>query len=301
MESQTNPLENGIIHNENRLGRDQFLKSAVKQIGKWSLKSLPFIGIFSAEIAEAQTSTGLTTVGSLQFLLSMAYLQDQFYSPSTPYPFYNNSYAEYAAIQQIQIQEKAQISFLQNAIKGLGGTPNSAPASGYNFAAITSLKDTTGSYPGYSTNYPIFLTVAQLIEDIVNRAYLGQLQNLANNPSLLNQIAGMNSLHARHSAFFRKVRSGSLYSITQDTLSPATPIKPWVTEAASNAAGNPFTINTYSISANTQAYSGEDQTNQAQIELKSIINADLATESFDEPLSYYSASSLLNSFLQPTS
>ena len=112
-------------------------------------------------------------------------------------------------------------------------------------------------------------------------------------------------MHARHSAFIRQVRGNSINKVVQDQSIPPTPLKPWVTEAGTNASGSSImNSSNLLVSVSTQAYSGEDQSTQAQIYLPDLnnnpfITADIATESFDEPLSTLSASSILNSFIAP--
>lgn len=296
-----------------KMGRNQFLESTFKKLVIGALGSGSFMGLLFDGQVEAQNGTLESPLQALEFLLKMAYLQDQFYSPSKPYSFLTSDLTEYPIIQSIQNQEKAQIIFLQNAITSLGGTPSNEPPSGYyNFAALTSLTSGISSYPDYASFYPTFLAVAQLIEDTVNRAYLGQIPYLLGNTNLLNQISGLNSVHARHSAFIRQIRGNNpymgnlIYQVTQSSSIPSVPLKPWVSQAGIIAAGNTIPNSSgLQYSVNTSVYTGEDITTQALISILNLnkvaaINENIATESFDEPLSYYSTLSILNSFIAPT-
>ncbi len=275
-------------------------------------------------MASQSTSSGTSVQieNVLQFLLQLAFWQDQFYSPN-PALGYLSTVGEAVAFAQIQKQEKEQIIFLQTTIQSLGFTPMAANAQ-YNFQAVNT-QNQTGLFPYYLSDYNTFLNIAQLIEDTVVKAYIGQINNLFGNNQLINQVCGMMTLHARQSAFIRTIRgnisaNSNIYSVTQQSLSESSPIplKPWLTQSDIIAAGTPFSVNTtvngvsqtlYTLAVPTLPYNGnggsdigESNTVQANINIINLnnqtsITSDVATESFDEPLSQATTLNIVNSFL----
>ncbi len=251
------------------------------------------------ETASAFSTMNITRTEEsiLQFLLQISYWQDFFYSPTTPYPAISGV-PESATISTIQIQAKAQINFLINAISSLGFITIAPPlASFYDFSAKT-ISNTIGTYPDFSTNYTTFLSVSQLIEDTSARAYLGQIQYLVGNKAIIGQISGFMSIHARKAAFFRKVIS--LLGVLQGNTSPGNlPLKPWITGEGNDASGYP--VNNI-IGASPLIYNGESNAIQSQINIVGLnnnasITLDVATESFDQPLSSEDTLNIVNSFL----
>jgi|GEM_PF-3135184 len=278
------------------IARDEFLLSGLDQLKQALLVMAPLLGLLWPEETKAQSVLTYNEENVLQFLYQMALIQVNFYTPSNS-PILSNSLNEYAAFQNILAQETSQMNFLGNTITDLGYKTLGGNLS-FNFQA---------SFPNYNTNYEVFLIAAQFIEDTVNRAYLGQIQYLAGNKSLINLISGLNSMHSRHSAFIRQVRSlpiGGGYSQTSINNGQSFPLKPWVTWKDLTAEGNsPSTNYTNLLNEAATAYSGEDNTTQGQVPLTNanpIISPDIASESFDQPLSTSASSNLLDSLLSST-
>ncbi|MFD2571132.1 ferritin-like domain-containing protein [Spirosoma soli] len=130
----------------------------------------------------------------------------------------------------------------------LGGQAVRKP--GFDFTA-------KGAFPNPFTNYQVFLTLAQAFEDTGVRAYKGQAPRLINNDPILTAALQIHSVEARHAARVRDLRGQ----------------KGWITGYRS--PGVPDAI-----------YSGEDNTNQAGIDIRvNGVPFENATEAWDEPLS----------------
>ena len=223
-------------------------------------------------------------------------------SPETPYFSVQGSNL-IAAIQIIQKQESAQLSFFISELMNLGISATSLPNPAYDYRAVTTTSP-SGFYHNFSTNLLTFLNLVQILEDTTTRAYLGQVPYLLGNPTLLVQVSGLMSIHARRAAFFRNLefQNGILQpeSISANsTLSQG--LKPWVSRDGTFASGLPSATDSIP-SANTIPYTGEALSVQSQINIininnKSQIDLNAATESFDEPLSSLSVMAIVNSFL----
>ncbi|WP_242926773.1 ferritin-like domain-containing protein [Pontibacter vulgaris] len=190
-----------------------------------------------------------TIVDTLQFALTLEYLEDEFYRLGLASPAVQAE--NRAVIQQISKHEAAHVKFLQDAIKSLNATPVTKPT--FDFSA-------KGNFPTWNSDPAVFLAIAQAFEDTGVRAYKGQAGNLVGSNAVLTAALQIHSVEARHAAEIRRIRG----------------LKSWIT-GNERGAGMP---------AATQAvYNGEEVTTQAGVNIVSgNISSAAATEAFDEPL-----------------
>jgi hypothetical protein len=196
----------------------------------------------------------------LNYALTLEYLEAEFYKMGNEASGLIPAGAPAMAIKTIGDHETSHVAFLQTAITASGGTPVSKP----NFDLTAG-----GTFSDVFTNYTTFLAVAQTFEDTGVRAYKGQASNpnlMANN-DVLTAALNIHSVEARHASHIRQMRKANGFG----------DVKPWITGKDSG------------IGAVVQAsYNGEENTNQAGIEIVNIngqsISASAASEAFDEPL-----------------
>ncbi len=280
------------------LNRTYFLRNGMKKIKSLIPKIAPILSILFPFSAKSQNLNARSEVSILQYFLRISYLQNQFYTPALTYSSLIGK-PELPAFIQIQAQVKAHINFFQNTIISLGASPIS-DAIFYDFTLRTALGQ-PGVYQDLTTNYETFLKVAQIMEDTVSRAYLGQISYLVGLGDQVNVISGIHSLHTRHAAFIRNTRAE--LGIIQDSATPpatSTPLKSWVTLSGITALGIDSVVN----QNNTSPYNGEDLNQISQINLvdlnkQNLITDIVASESFDQPLTSTDALQILNSFSVP--
>jgi hypothetical protein len=226
----------------------------IKKAGDFSLKAalatLPLALTFIPRIAKAQTSS---VVDTLNFALLLEYLERDFYKmgldasgliPST----------DQTVFMQIYKHEAAHVEFLKSA---LGSAQGDVPV--FDFTA-------GGMFPTGFSDYAVFLTLSQALEDTGVRAYKGQAGNLQEADDVLTAALQIHSVEARHASVVRRLRA------KRSNME----IKGWITNAESNGAPE-------------ASYQGEDNTTHAGLDLNSIsslsdISMEAKTESFDEPL-----------------
>jgi len=252
--------------------RRNTLRSFSKIGGRIALTALPLAlgGMFK----KAYGQTGAPTIVEvLNFALTLEYLEAGFYTTAVATSGLIPAGDATAAITTIRDHENAHVAFLKSTITALSGTPVDKPD--FDFTA-------GGAFPGVFSDYPTFLAVAQTFEDTGVRAYKGQAGNLISNNTVLTAALQIHSVEARHASHIRKMRS----LVANDTS-----IKSWIT-------GN----STAGIGAAVQAsYNGEENTTQAGVAIVNIggqsINADAASESFDEPLSMDAVLMIVDPFI----
>jgi hypothetical protein len=147
-----------------------------------------------------------------------------------------------------------------NTLKSVLGS-NAVAKPNFDFTAHGTFPD-----PFASSNYAIFLALAQAFEDTGVRAYKGQAPNLMSNKTVLTAALNIHSVEARHASHIRRLRGQA----------------GWITE---NSRGD--------LPAVAQAiYNGEELDTQANVKITGLsadgvtISANAATEAFDEPLGY---------------
>ncbi|RYY86231.1 MAG: ferritin-like domain-containing protein [Chitinophagaceae bacterium] len=225
-------------------------------------------------------------VDVLNFALKLEYLEAEFYTRGVAAAGLIPAGAATGAMTTIRDHENAHVAFLRTAIAGLGGTAIARP--NFDFSAGGG----SGNGPlgnNTFTNYPVFLAVAQTFEDTGVRAYKGQAPNLISNNDVLTAALNIHSVEARHASHIRQMRraNGSL---------AAGGIKPWITLNQSNIDTGNSGLN----SAIQASYNGEEVTTQAMVNIvTSAINADRASEAFDEPLTMAQVVTIVTPFFAP--
>jgi hypothetical protein len=239
--------------------RRQAMKDFGRMAGKVALAAaVPFALGSIFKKAYGQSTASLFDV--LNYALTLEYLEAEFYKMGNGASGLIPAGAPAMAIKTIGDHETSHVAFLQTAITASGGTPVSKP----NFDLTAG-----GTFSDVFTNYTTFLAVAQTFEDTGVRAYKGQASNpnlMANN-DVLTAALNIHSVEARHASHIRQMRKANGFG----------DVKPWITGKDSG------------IGAVVQAsYDGEENTNQAGIEIVNIngqsISASAASEAFDEPL-----------------
>ena len=209
----------------------------------------------------------------LNYALTLEYLEAEFYQKALAASGLIPAGPAYNAIKTIGDHEKQHVAFLQTAISAAGGTPVNQPT--FDLTA-------GGAFANVFSDYATFLAVAQTFEDTGVRAYKGQAANpnlMANN-DVLTAALNIHSVEARHASHIRQMRKANGFG----------DVKPWITGKDSG------------IGAAVQAsYDGEENTNQAGVEIVNIngqkISIDAATEAFDEPLTMAQVLAIVGPFI----
>jgi hypothetical protein len=237
-------------------------RSAMKQfstIGKRiALASIPFAlgSMFNKSYGQ---SGNAVLFDVLNYALTLEYLEAEFYTKGSATAGLIPSGAPATAIQTIRDHENAHVNFLKTAITEAGGTPVAKPT--FDFTA-------GGAFADVFSNYATFLAVAQTFEDTGVRAYKGRAAEIVGGGDYLTAALNIHSVEARHASHIRQMRRNNGQAPT---------LKPWITGKESG------------IGAAVQAsYNGEENTTQAGVNIVNIngtsINANAASEAFDEPL-----------------
>ena len=255
-------------------GRRESIRNFTRFAGKVAIASLPFAlgGMFK----KAYGGTNDIITDTLNFALTLEYLEAEFYQKALAASGLIPSGAPQGAIQTIGAHETAHVNFLKTAITAAGGSPVAKPT--FDFTAGNGSGN--GPFKDVFTNYQTFLAVAQAFEDTGVRAYKGQAGNLMSNNDVLTAALNIHSVEARHASHIRQMRRAQ-----------GAAVKPWITGADTGGIG----------AAVQPVYAGEDNTKQATIEIKNIngldISADDATEAFDEPLSKDQVLAIVDPFI----
>ncbi len=227
------------------------------------------VPIALAAFARPASAQGVAPIlDSLNFALTLEYLEDEFYRTGLARLGATLSSAENNAIQQISMHEVAHVKFLRIIISDFfSSTPVAKPA--FDFTA-------KGAFPDVFTNKATFLAVAQAFEDTGVRAYKGQAGNVASNKAVLTAALQIHSVEARHASQIRRLRGQ----------------KGWITNAD---RGN--------LPASTQpVYAGEDNTTHNGINASGLGASTgggvaAVTEAFDEPLTKAQVLAIVTPFL----
>lgn len=267
-------------------------RNLLKGLGsKVALAAVP-LAISSLFDNKAYGKTTDSILTALNYILELEYFQYNFYhtalatgsnTTTTLIPV-----ADRAGFEMIEAHQKAHITFLRNTIKAMGSVPftphlytadpligNPYTPPSYDFTAHSAFH----IYEDYDT----FLALAQAFEDMIVRAYQGQLNNLlVNTNDILTEVVQMSTVEARHAAYIRNLR--------RDRGAVDIP-KPWITN---NVAPNINLINFY-LQEDNVVQKGIDVTTLTGTS-GNTISFTAATEAFDEPLDKTTVESLIAPF-----
>lgn len=253
-------------------------RQVIKNLGRTlTLTALPF-GL-SALFNKVYAGTNADAVtDTLNFALTLEYLEAEFYSLAV-----QNAASigitgpALAAITTIRDHENAHVSFLQAALGAAAVSKPTFDFSGGNGSGNGPFKT------ALSSDYNLFLAVAQTFEDTGVRAYKGQAPNLASNNDVLQAALQIHSVEARHAAHLRRMRATAGGALVVGN------VKPWIT-------GNQSGINSAAVQA---SYDGEDNTMQLGVQTAGLAgkSADAASEAFDEPLTKDDVLAIVDPFI----
>jgi hypothetical protein len=241
-------------------------RDAIRRWAKGAaLTALPFTLGSLFKKAYGQTNTTITNV--LNFALTLEYLEADFYATGlasgTLIPA---SGLARQVLQQIATDEAAHVNFLRTTIQSLGATP--APKPTFDFTG-------GGVFADVFTNYTTFLAVAQAFEDTGVRAYKGQAPNLMPNPDVLTAALRIHSIEGRHAADIHLLRGTKAFIVLNQSGIPSPAVNP--------------------------VYAGEENTVQANIEIKNLngmnVSAEVASMAYDEPLTMAQVLSIVDPFI----
>lgn len=254
------------------------LKNFAGISGKIALTALPLAFGSLFKKAYAGTTGTADVLDVLNYALTLEYLEAEFYAQAllSPNLLGNDVRNE---IMTISKHETAHVNFLKTAIAGVGGTAIDKPT--FDFSGGNGSGD--GPFKTAFTDFTLFLAVAQTFEDTGVRAYKGRAAELKGTGDVLTAALQIHSVEARHASYIRKLRK-ELGSGVGD-------LKPWIT-------GNQSGINSSLVQP---SYDGEENTMQAGVEIVNInsfdIDADAASESFDEALTPEQVLAIVDGFI----
>jgi len=267
-------------------------RSAMKQFanftGKAALATMPLV--LGSMFKKAYGQTPADVIGTLQFALTLEYLEAKFYNIGVPGVGVqtNAGAAGIAALQKIRADENKHVLYLRTVITALGSTPINEPT----FDLTAGNGSNAGPFLGWEGNYDVFLAMAQTFEDTGVRAYKGAAGTLINNKTVLTAALNVHSVEAKHAAHIRQMRRARATAPGAIAAAYVGNIKPWINNAESNIGG-PF-------AAPVQpSYNGEEITVQGGINIVTVasVTATAASASFDEPLSRAAVLAIVDPFI----
>ncbi|GAA4316957.1 ferritin-like domain-containing protein [Flaviaesturariibacter amylovorans] len=224
----------------------------------------------------------------LNFALKLEYLEAEFYTRGVAASgLIPAGTPAVGALTTIRDHENAHVNFLRTAITAAGGMPIARP----NFDFTAGGGSQNGPLGNLTfTNYGVFLAVAQAFEDTGVRAYKGQAGNLMSNDDVLTAALQIHSVEARHAAHIRYMRRAHM-SVG------AGQVKPWITRNVSHVTSGVAAVDNLV----QMVYNGEEVTTQATVNIasNSNLNADRASEAFDEPLTLQQVTAIVTPFFAP--
>lgn len=264
-------------------------RDVIRNLGlKAGLTALPFALGSLFQKAYGKNASVITDV--LNFALTLEYLESEFYKAAVSNAGgIGITGAALAAITTIRDHEVAHVAFLKTTITTLGGTPVAMPTFDFSGGSYAGGPGTgNGAFKtALTSDYSLFLAVAQTFEDTGVRAYKGQAPALMSENAVLQAALQIHSVEARHAAHIRQMRRANGGSLVVGTP------KPWITGNMSNIASP----------AVQPSYDGEENTMQATVQITGIggqaISADAASEAFDEPLTMAQILAIVDPFIVP--
>lgn len=209
----------------------------------------------AASVARTRDAGPVEVLASLQLLLQIESLQASLYARAVAatglVPV-----ADVPVITLLATHASTHLTTIRTAITARTGVPATSPA--FDFTV-------KGALPGFAFaagQFATLLMLAQMVEDLAVRAYLGQLAALATDKAALETVLSILTVKARHAAEVRRLRGK----------------KGWIT---GNDRGD--------LPAFAQPiYDGEETVTQGTISLdaaaRSAGDPAAASEAFDEPL-----------------
>lgn len=249
--------------------RRNAMKKFANVSGKVAIASIPFAlgSMFKTAYGQSNTVNDV-----LNFALTLEYLEAEFYTNIVGSPGYlTASAAAQAALSKIMDDENKHVAFLKSVL----GTA-AVPKPDFDFSAGGGTG--TGPFATYLADYTIQLAMAQTFEDTGVRAYKGQAPAIQSNRTVLTAALEIHSVEARHASHIRQMRRALNAAIPSGQV-----VKPWITL---NQSGIDFPTANAAIQL---SYDGEEVVTQAGAAITGIggntyIDANAASESFDEPL-----------------
>lgn len=181
--------------------KDKFLnrKQALGKLSSFSKKlavsALP-LGAFAAFRKPAQAQSTDQLVNTLNFALTLEYLEAEYYQTGLDEGVIMDSTAQ-SIYTEINNNEQAHVNFLKDVIANvLGGEPVQKPT--FDFTA-------GGAFDPFN-NYEQFLALSQAFEDTGVRAYKGQAGAVMGNDVVLTRALQIHSVEARHASRVRELR-----------------------------------------------------------------------------------------------
>lgn len=245
--------------------------------GKIAAAAVPFsVAMLQSNPAKAQSKE--TIIKVLNYLLKLEYISDKLYTEAAkvggliPGAFTSQ-------FEKIATNTKQHIAILKETINAIGGT---ADVIDYDKIDLSGNRGAGGGpFTSSLGDVNDVLVLMAVLTDGGARIYKGQFVEVISDKDTLRIIANIHSVKARQAAFARYVRQ---YWTGVEH-------KPWVTGT------NSETVNTSA----QRAYAGEGKITQAGIDIAGIngfnINADQASQAFDEPLNQLDGENILNRFL----
>ncbi|WP_210466334.1 ferritin-like domain-containing protein [Rufibacter roseolus] len=228
--------------------------------------------------AYGQTAANPSVREVLEFALLLENLEYHFYLRAAATDIFPSA-AGKTAFGVIRDHEKAHVDFLRAAISGMGGAaPTTYTDASFDWTANGLLGNAT------FTSYPTMLAVAQAFEDTGVRAYKGAAPALMSNDTVLQAALQIHSVEARHAAHLRRMR--------RDMTNGVAGLKPWIT--MKDRGGLPAEFQ--------GIYDGEENTTQATVNITGTfggitIDANAASEAFDEPLTVAQVNAIVMPFI----
>ncbi|MFB9865012.1 ferritin-like domain-containing protein [Rufibacter immobilis] len=228
--------------------------------------------------AYGQSGTTPSVREVLEFALKLENLEYYFYKRAADTNIFPTP-AGKTAFGVIRDHEEDHVNFLRTAISGLGGAaPTSYTDANFDWTADGLLGNNT------FTDYPTMLAVAQAFEDTGVRAYKGAAPALISNNDVLQAALQIHSVEARHAAHLRRMR--------RDMPSGVANLKPWITMKDRGGIPPEF----------QGIYDGEEAVSQAGVTITGTfggvtIDANAASEAFDEPLTVAQVNAIVAPFL----
>ncbi len=267
-------------------------RSAMKQFanftGKAALAAMPLA--LGSMFKKAYGQTPADVIGTLQFALTLEYLEAKFYQIGVAGTGVQaNAGAQgISDLTKIRDHEVKHVAFLRTVITALGSTPTPEPTFDFTGGNGSNM----GPFLGWPTNYDVFLAMAQTFEDTGVRAYKGAAGTLINNKTVLTAALNIHSVEARHASHIRQMRRVRATAPGAITAAYVGSIKPWINNAESN-------IGAGFAAAVQPSYNGEEVTVQGGINIVTVggVSATAASACFDEPLSRAAVLAIVDPFI----